>query len=76
MQRVLSCCSNDKKPPLSQDGLAIPERDKLQMEIESRGAVSFSWSQAKQIAAERRSPKWNWKIWKLLENGRAVPAVA
>ena len=52
MQRVLSCCSNDKKPPFSQEGLAIPERDKLQMKIESRGAVSFSWSQAKQIAGE------------------------
>ena len=50
MQRVLSCCSNDKKPPFSQEGLAIPERDKLQMKIESRGAVSFSWLQAKQIA--------------------------
>ena len=52
MQRVLSCCSNDKKPPFSQEGLAIPERDKLQMKIESREAISFSWSQAKQIAGE------------------------
>ena len=52
MQRVLSCCSNDKKPPFSQEGLAIPERDKLQMKIESRGAVSFSWLQAKKIADE------------------------
>jgi integrase len=23
-----------------------------------------------------RFPRWNWKIWKLLENGRTVPAVA
>jgi hypothetical protein len=52
MQRVLSCCSKDKKPPFSQEGLAIPERDKLQMKIESRGAVSFSWSQAKQTAGK------------------------
>jgi hypothetical protein len=52
MQRVLSCSSKDKKPPFSQEGLAIPERDKLQMKIESRGAVSFSWSQAKEIAGE------------------------
>jgi integrase len=52
MQRVLSCSSRDKKPPFSQEGLAIPERDKLQMKIESRGAVSFTWSQAKQIADE------------------------
>lgn len=33
-------------------GQLIPERDKLQMKIESRGAISFSWSQAKQIAGE------------------------
>src|SRR5208283_1331817 len=52
MQRVLSCSSKDKKPPFSQEGLAIPERDKLQMKIESRGAVSFAWAQAKQIAGE------------------------
>ena len=31
MQRVLSSFSKDKKPPFSQIGLAIPERDKLQM---------------------------------------------
>jgi integrase len=52
MQRVLSCCSKDKKPPFSQEGLAIPERDKLQMKTESRGAVSFAWSQARQIVSE------------------------
>lgn len=52
MQRVLSCSSKDKKPPFSQQGLAIPERDKLQMKIENREAVSFSWAQAKRIAAE------------------------
>jgi len=33
MQRVLSCSSKDKKPPFSQEGLAIAERDKLQMKI-------------------------------------------
>ena len=50
MQRVLSCSSKEKKPPFSQEALAIPERDKLQMKIEGRGAVSFSWVQTKQIA--------------------------
>jgi integrase len=52
MQRVLSCSSKDKKPPFSQEGLAIPERDKLQMKIESRGGVSFAWPQVKQTASE------------------------
>ncbi len=51
MQRVLSAYSKDKKPPFSQMGLSIPDRDKLQMKIETRKAVSFSWQQAKQIAA-------------------------
>ena len=50
MQRVLSASAKDKKPPFSQSGLAIPERDKLQMKINSRRKVSFSWAQAKQIA--------------------------
>ncbi len=50
MQRVLSSFSKDKKPPFSQIGLAIPERDKLQMKVNSRKQVSFSWAQAEQIA--------------------------
>ena len=50
MQRVLSCFSKDKKPPFSQQGLDIPEKDKLRMKIESRRAVSFSWADAKRIA--------------------------
>src|SRR3984893_8410148 len=50
MQRVLSCASKDKKPPFSQEGLAIPEKDKLRMKIESRKAVSFSWDDANRIA--------------------------
>ena len=50
MQRVLSAYSKDKEPPFSQMGLTIPDRDKLQMKIESRTAVSFSWQQAKKIA--------------------------
>jgi hypothetical protein len=33
-----------------QEGLAIPERDKLRMKIESREAVPFLWLQAKRIA--------------------------
>ena len=52
MQRVLSAYSKDKKPPFSQMGLAIPDRDKLQIKIKTRGAVSFSWAQAKQIALQ------------------------
>ncbi len=50
MQRVLSSFSKDKKPPFSQIGLAIPERDKLQMKVNSRKQVSFSWAQAEQVA--------------------------
>src|SRR5258707_3251083 len=48
MQRVLSASAKNKRPPFSQSGLAIPERDKLQMKINSRRKVSFSWAQAKQ----------------------------
>jgi len=52
MQRVLSSISTseDKKPSFSQIGLAIPERDKLQMKVNSRKKVSFSWAQAEKIA--------------------------
>lgn len=52
MQRVLSVSAQDKKPPFSQTGLAIPERDKLQMKVDSRRKVSFSWAQANQIAEQ------------------------
>ncbi len=55
MQRVLSAFSKDKKPPFSQSGLTIPERDKLQMKIHSRRNVSFSWAQAEQIAKQIRN---------------------
>jgi len=54
MQRVLSAYSKDKKPPFSQEGLAIPERDKLQMKINGREAVSFSWQQSLSIAEQVR----------------------
>jgi integrase len=50
MQRVLSAFSKDKKPPFSMAGLAISERDKLQMRIASRQMVSFPWQQAEQIS--------------------------
>jgi hypothetical protein len=43
MQRVLSASAKTRKPPFSQTGLTIPERDKLQMKINSRRKVSFSW---------------------------------
>lgn len=51
MQRVLSASSKDRKPPFSLKGLVIPEPDKLQVRINSRNAVSFSWEQAVQISA-------------------------
>jgi len=50
LQRILSCSSKNKTPPFSQKGLAIPEKDKLQMKIKSRKAISFSWADAKRIA--------------------------
>jgi len=54
MQRVLSAFSKDRKPPFSQSGLAIPERDKLEMKIKGRQKTSFSWVQAVQIAEHVR----------------------
>jgi integrase len=54
MQRVLSASSKDRKPPFSLKGLVIPERDKLQMRINSRKAESHSWEQTNQIAAQVR----------------------
>jgi integrase len=52
MQRVLSASSNDHDVPFSQDGLAIPQRDKLRMTIESRENVSYSWEQTLQIVGQ------------------------
>ena len=52
MQRILSAYSPDGKPPFSQSGLVIPERDKVQMRIQSRKAVSFSWPQTQQIIGQ------------------------
>jgi integrase len=54
MQRILSAFSKDKKPPFSQRGLEIPERDRLQMLIKSRKKVSYSWSQAQRFADQLR----------------------
>jgi integrase len=54
MQRVLSAFSKDGKPPFSQAGLAIPDRDKLQMKIRSRQSVSFTWAEAERIAEHIR----------------------
>ena len=53
MQRVISAFRNDRKNPFSQRGL-IPDREKLQMKVQSRKKVSFSWEQAEQIAAHVR----------------------
>jgi len=55
MQRILSAFSKDKEPPFSQKGLTVPERDKLQMKIQSRRNVSFTWSQAERIAKHIRT---------------------
>jgi len=49
MQRVLTSSSKDQKVLFSQDGLAIPEKDKLRMRIESRENVSYYLEQALQI---------------------------
>ena len=50
MQGVLSVFSKDKEPPFSQKALKIPETEKLQMQIDSREKVSFSWADAERIA--------------------------
>jgi integrase len=52
IQRVLSAFSKEKKPPFSQSGLAIPERDRLQMKIQSRQRPSLSWDDAERVAAQ------------------------
>lgn len=52
MQRVLSASSKSKTVPFSQDGLAIPERDKLQMKINSRKHVSYSWEQTLRVVEQ------------------------
>jgi integrase len=55
MQRVLSASSKGHKVPFSQDGLAIPERDKLQMNIKSRTNVSYSWEQTLRIVEQLKA---------------------
>ena len=55
MQRVVSASTKDRKVPFSQDGLAIPERDKLQMNIHSRKNVSYSWEQTLQIVEQLKT---------------------
>jgi integrase len=52
MQRVLSASCKDQKVPFSQNGLAIPEKDKLRMRIDSRENVSYSWEQTLQIVEQ------------------------
>lgn len=54
MQRTLSAYSKDRKLPFSQAGLAIPDRDRLQMRIRSRLNISFTWPQAVRIAVHIR----------------------
>lgn len=51
MQRVVSCSSKDRRPPFSQKGLTIPEKDKLQMQIDKRRRVSYSWNDTKRIVS-------------------------
>jgi integrase len=55
MQRVLSASSKGHTVPFSQDGLAIPERDKLQMKVKSRANVSYSWEQTLRIVEQLRA---------------------
>jgi integrase len=55
MQRVLSASSKNHVVPFSQDGLAIPERDKLQMKVKSRTNVSYSWEQTLRIVEQLKS---------------------
>src|SRR6266436_4666920 len=55
MQRVLSASSKGHTVPFSQDGLAIPERDKLQMKVKSRTNVSYSWEQTLRIVEQLKS---------------------
>jgi integrase len=52
MQGVLSAFSKAKEPPFSQKALKIPETEKLQMQINSRDKVSFSWASAERIAEQ------------------------
>jgi integrase len=51
----LMASSNGQKVPFSQDGLAIPERDKLQMKVKSRTSVSYSWEQTLRIVEQLKS---------------------
>jgi integrase len=55
LQRVLSCYRDDRKPPFSQQGLAIPEKDKLQMKLASRRKNCFSWEHAQKAAVHIRT---------------------
>ena len=57
MQRILSACSNEGRPPFSLRGLRIPERDKLEIKIHNRKKVSYSWAQAIQFAEHIRKMK-------------------
>jgi integrase len=54
MQRILSAFSKDRKPPFSLSGLIIPAQDKLRMHFHRRNAPSFTWEQARKIAAKVR----------------------
>jgi integrase len=55
LQRVLSASSKGHAVPFSQDGLAIPERDKLQMKVKSRANVSYSWEQTLRIVEQLKA---------------------
>jgi integrase len=52
MQRVLSAASKGRKVPFSQDGLSIPQRERLEMSIKSRQHVSYSWEDAMRIVGQ------------------------
>ncbi|MDR3720769.1 MAG: tyrosine-type recombinase/integrase [Candidatus Acidoferrales bacterium] len=51
MQRILTVYTKNRRhPPFCLNDLSIPEKDKLAMEIATRKAASFSWTDAKRMA--------------------------
>jgi integrase len=80
LQRVLSA-SSEGRVPFSQDGLAIPEQDKMQMSIKSRQHVSYSWNQTLRIVekvsqndrlGERRREQYKMVFWLAAASGLRI----
>jgi integrase len=51
-KRVSSASSKSRTVPFSQDGLTIPDRDKLKMKISSRKKVPYFWEQTLRIVEQ------------------------